>query len=324
MMRGCSTGMVFLLTLSLALLLIASLNIGSSGYTLPDLLLGRAPWTILELRAARCLAALATGVILGAAGATLQYMLRNPLADPYLLGVSPAAFLAVTLYALIAPSTASYYLSLTPVAIAGGLAGLGLVALLSRLAFDTNAVILAGIAVSTSLSGASFALEYLASSKLGWNPAYAIFGGFAGVLPSSSLTVLAAALGLMAVLVPVATSLEALLYGDSFALLSGYRPRTVRILALIAVGVTVAVQTGYTGVIGFVGLIAPNAARRILGTVEARKALIASAELGAIITLTADTVSRLAGIVSPYGEIPAGALIALAGGLFLAALATRG
>ncbi len=320
----CSPRPLFLLTLLLAALLILSLNVGSSGYTLLDLLSGHAPPAILELRVARSMAAFSTGLILGAAGFALQYMLRNPLADPYLLGVSPAAFLAVTLYALAAPSLASYYLSITPVAIAGGLAGLGLVALLSRLAVDANTVILAGVAVATSLSGASFALEYIAASRLGWNPAYAIFGGFAGVLPSAALLVTVTAIALAASLLAIAPRLETLLYGDSVALLAGYRPRASRLIALALVGVGVAVQTGYTGVIGFVGLIAPNAARGIVKCVEARRSLTASMELGAVITLAADTVSRLAGAVSPYGEIPAGALIALAGGAFLAALVARG
>ena len=306
------------------LLVLASLDVGASGYTLIQLLRGSAPRVILELRMARTVAALAAGLVLGSAGLLLQYSLRNPLADPYLLGVSPAAMLAVELYALAAPGVIGFYAGIGVVAALGGLAGLALTLLLSRFAASTTTTILAGVAVSTSLSGAAYALDYLAAEKLGWPPSYALFGGFAGVLASSTsvLAALAAASAIVSLL--LASRLEALLYGDDAALLMGVEPRGTRIASLVAAGVSVSILTGYTGVIGFVGLIAPNAARRLLRCVEGVGVAAASMLMGSVVTLTADIVARVLGPVSGIGELPAGALIAAAGGIVLAALIARG
>ena len=306
------------------LLSLVSLDVGASGYTLIQLLKGSAPRVILELRMARTVAALAAGLVLGSAGLLLQYSLRNPLADPYLLGVSPAAMLAVELYALAVPGVVGFYAGIGVVAALGGLAGLALTLLLSRFAASTATTILAGIAVSTSLSGAAYALDYLAAEKLGWPPSYALFGGFAGVLASSApiLAVLAAASATASLL--LASRLEALLYGDDAALLMGVEPRGTRIASLVVAGVSVSMLTGYTGVIGFVGLIAPNAARRILKCIEGVSVAAASMFMGGVVTLSADIVARVLGPVSGIGELPAGALIAAAGGVALAALIARG
>ena len=321
---SCSPLRLFLLALLAFILVLASLDIGSSGYTLPQLLSGQGPRVILEIRVARTLAALSAGVVLGVAGLLLQYSLRNPLADPFLLGISPAAVLAVVLLALSAPSILGFYAASALAAVAGGLGGLALVLLLSRFAVDAVTTILAGIAVSTTLSGAAYALDYLASEKLGWPPSHALFGGFAGILPSTAPLLAATAIAALAAGLALAPRLEALLYGDDAAVLSGVEPRVARLAALLAAGVTVALITGYVGVIGFVGLIAPNAARRLLSCVEGRSVAVASALLGASVTLAADIASRLAGLYTSLGEIPAGALIAVAGGAALSLLVARG
>ncbi len=321
---GCSPARLFLLALLAAALVAASLDVGSSGYSLAELLSRPQLRVILEIRLARTAAALAAGVVLGVAGLMLQYSLRNPLADPFLLGISPAAVLAVVLLALVAPSTLGFYAASAAAAVAGGLTGLALVLLLSRLAVDAVTTILAGIAVSTTLSGAAYALDYLASERLGWPPSHALFGGFAGVLPSTAPLLAATAAAALAACIALAPRLEALLYGDDAAALSGVEPRAARLAALLVAGVSVALITGYVGVIGFVGLIAPNAARRLLSCVEGRSVAVASALLGASVTLSADIASRLAGLYTGMGEIPAGALIAVAGGAALSLLVARG
>ncbi len=321
---GCSAARLSILLAVVVLLVMLSLDVGASGYSLVQLLEGAAPRLILELRAARTTAAVAAGVVLGSAGLLLQYSLRNPLADPYLLGVSPAAMLAVVLFALASPGVVGFYAGIGLVAALGGLAGLALTLLLSRFAAEATTTILAGIAVSTSLSGAAYALDYLAAEKLGWPPSYALFGGFSGVLVSSTtvLALLAASSAIATLL--LAERLEALLYGDDAAMLMGVMPRWTRIAALVTAGVAVSLLTGYTGVIGFVGLIAPNAARRLLGCIEGVGVAAASMLMGAVVTLSADIAARLLGPMSGLGELPAGALIAAAGGVVLAALIARG
>ena len=321
---SCSLARLILLVVTVVALSLISLDVGASGYTLLQLLNGSAPRVILELRMVRTVAALAAGLVLGSAGLLLQYSLRNPLADPYLLGVSPAAMLAVELYALSVPGVVGFYAELGLVAAFGGLAGLAVTLLLSRFAASETTTILAGVAVSTSLSGAAYALDYLAAEKLGWPPSYVLFGGFAGVLSSyvlllASLTAVTALVSLL-----LAPRLEALLYGDDAALLMGVQPRIMRIASLVVAGVSVSILTGYIGVIGFVGLIAPNAARRLLKCVEGVGVAAASMLMGSVVTLVADIVARILGPVSGIGELPAGALIAAAGGIVLAVLVARG
>ncbi|AEM38569.1 transport system permease protein [Pyrolobus fumarii 1A] len=322
-MSICSKWVIPLLFSLLLVVALASLSLGASGYTILDFVNGRAPKVIIELRLTRLLAAVSAGIVLASSGILLQYALRNPLADPYLLGVSPAAFLAVSVYALLAPTLSTFYTLITPVAIAGGLAGLLLTLIISRLGETSHSVILAGIAVATSLSGLSFAIDYIASTKFGWSPSHALFGGFAGVPPAHVyiLAFIAAASCITALV--LAAHVESLLYGDDASMLSGVEPRRARIAALVAAGVTVAAITGYTGVIGFVGLIAPNAARRVLQCVEARLVAVTSMLLGAAITTSADLAARLIGNVAGLGEIPAGALIAIFGGFTLAMLVAR-
>ncbi len=318
---GCKRREFFLVAVTLLVALVYAWY-GPGGATLPELLAGRAPRVVLEMRLARLAAAWSTGVVLASSGLLLQYSLRNPLADPYLLGVSPAALLAVTLAALLAPSVAGFYASVALVSIAGGLLGLVLVLLASRLGVDTYTTILAGVAVSTMLSGASYALGYLAAAKLGWPPSHALFGGFAGIVPEHAVVLLVDSAVSLASLLLMARGMEALLYGDDAAVLVGVEPRRARLAALLAAGLPVAVATGYAGVIGFVGLIAPNVARRLVGCVEARRVAVTAALVGGLVTLAADEAARLLGPVTGLGELPAGALIAILGGVFLAAMLT--
>ena len=318
----CRRWPIPLLATLLAILSVLYLWSGPGGL-LPNLL-GKGLNAILVIRASRLAAALATGVVLSCAGLLLQYSLRNPLADPFLLGVSPAALLAVALVALAAPGLTGFYAGVTIVSVMGGMAGLALVALVSRMGVSVHTVILAGVAVSTTLTGLSYAVSYIAATRLGWPPSHVLFGGFAGIVPEHALLLSATALAALIATLLLAPRLEALLYGDDAAVLIGVEPRRARLAALLAAGIPVAIATGVAGVIGFVGLIAPNAARRLTGCIEARVTALASALLGALIVAAADDASRMIGVFSGLGELPAGALIAVIGGVSLALLLRTG
>lgn len=272
---------------------------------------------IFELRLPRALVAVAVGGLLALAGALLQVLLRNPLADPYVLGVSGGAAVAA-LAALLAGLAAA----LVPlVAFAGALVSTILVFGLARGegAWGTSRLLLTGVVLATGWSAVVTLL--LASAPPGELPGmlYWLMGDLAAARrPLLPLTVLAACL--LASL-PMAPQLNILGRGEQVAASVGIRvgrlQTGVYLVSSLATGVAVAAG----GSIGFVGLVVPHMLRLIVGN-DQRVLLPAAALGGALLVLVADLVART--VVAPQ-QLPVGALTALLGvPVFLVLLRRRG
>nr|WP_221211349.1 iron ABC transporter permease [Sphingomonas pseudosanguinis] len=253
----------------------------------PDL----AQLVIVEVRLPRLVLALLVGGILGLSGAVLQGLLRNPLAEPGLLGVSSGASLGAVI-AIYYGFAATFALATPLFGLAGALVTIGVALLLSR-SGGTLSLILAGVAVSTIASaGVTLALN------LAPNPfaAYEIMTWLMGSLSDRSWdhVLLAGPFILVgaAMLLCTGRGLDAHALGERQAESLGVDLSGVRLLALFGTALGVGAATAVTGAIGFVGLIAPHLVRGFVGH-RPGGTLIPATLAGAAIILAADIATRV-------------------------------
>jgi len=314
--RVWMTGAVLALLVALAFLL--SLMIGPAavglGALFGQLTGGEADTAILimrEIRLPRSLLALMIGATLGISGAALQGFLRNPLAEPGVIGVSAAAALGAVI-ALYTGLSTSQPLALPAFAIGGALAAVLVLQVLSGGA-STLTLILAGVAIS-SLAGAltSLALN-LSPSPLAVQEI--LFWMLGSITDRSMVHVaLAAPFIVMGIglLLASARDLEALTLGEEAASSMGVNLNRVRLLVVLGTAISVGAATAVSGVIGFIGLVVPHLLRPLVGH---RPALLlpVSALGGALLLLCADIAVRL---ITPGVELKLGVLTALIGAPF--------
>ena len=288
-----------------------SLAIGPSGFGWPHA--GEAGRLIFwEIRLPRAVLGALVGATLGLAGAALQGYLRNPLAEPTLLGVSGGAALGAVLAIHLGLSQV-LSLALPVGGLLGAAAALLAVAALAGLRGGPLTLILAGLAVSATAT----ALISLALN-LSRNPFASIEMVFwmMGSLSDRSLIQvwLGAPLMLagMAVLLLVGRALDALTLGEDAALSLGIDAHRTRRNIIVGVALSVGAATAITGVIGFVGLLVPHALR---GAIGHRPGLLLPASLvgGAALVLLADIALRL---LEPWADVRIGVLTALFGAPF--------
>jgi iron complex transport system permease protein len=283
--------------------------------------------TLVDIRLPRVLLGVVVGAGLGASGAAMQGIFRNPLADPSLVGVSSGAALAATAVIIlgdVAPFTAPVAVRLValPVgAFAGGLATTWLVYRLSSVAGQTvvATMLLAGIAVNALAQAFSGLLTYFATDTQIRSITFWKLGSLGG----ASWTSLAATAPF--VLVPVvalprlARPLNAMLLGEAEAGHLGFEVERVKRLAVVLVALAVGASVAATGIIVFVGLVVPHVVRMLVGP-DHRHLLPGSVLLGSILLVGADLVART--IVAP-AELPIGVLTSVVGAPFFLWLLLR-
>lgn len=307
------------LSLVLVVLFIASLLIGTSATGLQEGLAGLLGFgdhdTILimqQLRFPRALLGLMIGVTLGLSGAALQGYLRNPLAEPGLLGVSSSASLGAVL-ALYSGMSLWFPLSLPLMALSFALIAVVLVQYLAGNGGSTITVILAGVAVS-AFAGA---LTSLALS-LAPNPfaLMEIVFWMLGSLNDRSMLHVWLALPFMGLgwvlLLLSGRSLDALTLGQETAASMGIDLRKTQILVVVGTAFAVGAATAVAGAIGFVGLLVPHILRPFVGS-RPSHLLLASALGGGIMLLAADIFVR---VIMPERDLKLGVLTALIGAPF--------
>ncbi|RGE19858.1 iron ABC transporter permease [Leucobacter sp. wl10] len=282
--------------------------------------LGDAETTIVlwEIRVPRTLAAIVVGLALAVAGGVIQALVRNPLADPGILGVNAgAAFLVAIAVALLGVRSVEQYIVF---AFAGAMIATALVYMLSAstaLNPSSAQLVLAGVAVGAVLGGFTSALSILNpdafEQMLSWS---------AGSLSSRSLAVTAPVIPYVAggfvLALAVARSFNTLALGESLAASLGARVRSTRILGILAITLLAGGATAIAGPIGFVGLMMPHVARWIVGP-DHRWIFAYSAVLGPTLVLVADVIGR---VVTP-GELPVGVVTAFIGAPVLVVLLYR-
>lgn len=280
---------------------------------------------LATVRLPRVALALVIGAGLGASGAALQALLRNALAEPYVLGVSGGAAFSATVALLFGAGGAA--VSIAPVttiaAFVGGLlVTLALLPLLRRFEGKSESVLLVGIVVNASASAfITFLKTVVAANKaqelLFW------LTGFLTVPTWPALGVTTAFVGVgVLTLVIDARALDVLGLGEASAHALGVSVRKLAARTLVACSLVTAAIVAISGLIGFVGLLVPHGAR-LIGIRGTRATLIASSLLGAAVMTVCDGASRLL-FRMVHTEIPVGALTAMIGGpLFLVLLLRR-
>ncbi len=264
---------------------------------------------IRELRLPRVILAFLVGGALGVTGAALQALVRNPLADPYLLGISGGAGLGAVL--AIALGVAGAW-SLPLAAFAGGLASVILVYRLSAVAgrrLDPRVLVLAGVVVSAFTGALISAVLTLSSAEQLRNAFLWLVGSVSGASWETIAAFAAyAALPLFA-LFASARALDLLSLGEEPAQSLGLDAVRARRIVYLAASLLTAASVAVCGVVGFVGLVAPHALRGILGPGHRRLLPAVFFASGGFLVL-ADAVART--VVRPI-ELPVGVVTALVG-----------
>jgi ABC-type Fe3+-siderophore transport system permease subunit len=296
------------LVLSLALLvaLLAAVTLGPAAVPLGQLFHSAIFW---DLRLPRALLALLVGGSLGAAGASLQSLVRNPLADPFLLGLSGGAGLGAVL-AIALHLGGAWTLPLA--AFAGALLALGLVfrlGLVGGSALDPRVLLLGGVAVGAFCGAVTTAVVSLAEASALRNAYLWLWGGLSGASWDTVALVAVYVPLPLVVLLAAARPLDLLTLGEEPARYLGTDVAVTRRRVYLAASLLTAAAVAVAGVIGFVGLIVPHLGRALFGG-RHRALLPASFLAGGILLLLADTLARTA--VAPR-ELPVGVVTALVG-----------
>lgn len=313
-----------LLTLLLALGaagVVAGVLIGSTGWAdLGDANMGVILW---EIRLPRSLGAWWAGALLGMAGAMAQGLFRNPLADPYLLGSASGAGLAVALALALtglSPQTSSLLarVGLTGIAFVGTLVGVGLTLVLARGVEQTLRLLLAGVVVGVVLNALTGLATLWAPDILRAMQAFLL--GNTGLLGWNSVWVMGAC-GLAAGVVGLLASpaLDALTLGEATAASLGVRLGLMRLLLIGAFALATGAAVAQTGIVAFVGLVAPHLVRALCPLLHGWLVLLSAAAGGALL-LAADVLARA--LIRPQ-ELPVGLVTALLGGVYLLVLMHR-
>ena len=274
-------------------------------------------WT---LRFPRVILAVIEGASLGVAGAVMQGLFRNPMADPYVLGVSSGASLGAVLGMVTGLSGLLGYWSMPVAAFAGAVLTIGIVYSLStnKGRTDTWTLLLSGIAVSSLVSSAIAFIMVMFRQRVD----EIVFWTMGGLSRASWKTVAAAlpySVPGLIVLCSQARALNALSFGEEPAFHLGVPVESVKRILLWLSSLVVAAGVAFTGPVGFVGLIVPHAVRLVAGP-DHRNLLPLSGLMGANALLLADLLART--IAAPR-EIPVGVITALSGAPFFLYLLFR-
>lgn len=313
---GRLAGALLLLTAVLVVTLVAGAAIGSSGAGLGDLFAGGdAATTILRLRIPRLLLAAITGAALGAAGAVFQGVLRNPLADPYILGVSGGAALGAF------AATAAGLTAVAPLlpiraaaAFIGAVLTVAFLFALSRVGgrIASYPMLLIGVVTNTVYLAVILFIQTLVElTRLHglriWMIGSIPLEGFGSIAAVGAITVVGVALlGLYG------RDLNLLSAGEEAAQSLGVGVARTRARVVALASLLTAAVVAVTGPIGFVGLIVPHVARLLFGP-DHRLMVPAAALCGAVFLAAADTAART--VMAPT-ELPVGVITALCGGPF--------
>lgn len=263
---------------------------------------------ILKLRVPRTLLGLIAGASLGLSGAVLQCLFRNPMADPYVMGLSSGAGFSVSL-GIVSGLTSPLLIQLS--SFSGAILSVFLVLFISGISGnrrDSMIILLTGIAVSLFFSSLMSLIMYLNHEQtekiLFWT-----FGSISGASFKKLLWYFPVFLAGTILILPQWKALNLLSQGDETARSLGINPSVRRIILLIITSVLTAATVSFTGIIGFVGLMVPHSIRMLTGS-DHKYLLPFSAAGGAVFLVIADIISRIILIPS---EIPVGIITSLIG-----------
>ncbi|MGY5811020.1 FecCD family ABC transporter permease [Rhizobium sp. LEGMi198b] len=315
-----------LLLISFAVIgLVVGISVGIGDLPIPlattfSAVTNRMGWTAVELnkiheaviwdyRLSRALVAVFCGAGLALSGAIMQSLLRNPLAEPYVLGISAGASTGAV--AIVILGVGAGAVSLSAGAFAGAFAAFLLVALLSNgTRGGADRTILAGVAASQLFNAAtSYIVTTSGNAQQARDVMFWLLGSFGGVRwPEFTLVSIVVGIGLIACLF-YARVLDAFAFGDEAASSLGVNVARARIALFVLTAMMTATIVSIVGSIGFFGLVVPHAARFLVGPLHIRL-LPTCAVAGAIFMVLADIASR---VLVPHQVLPIGVVTALVG-----------
>lgn len=319
---------------------VLSLSVGATGISLDVLpaalaaLAGtaeggdaHAALVLFDIRLPRTLLAMFVGGALSVAGAMMQGMFRNPLADPGLVGVSSGAALAAVTVIAFGSGFASPVLALLgthALPIAAFFGGLLVTSLLVALSggtrqLSTAGLLLAGIAIGALAQALMGLAAYVSDDRALRDLTLWTLGSFAGASWQKVLAVAPFAILALLLLPRVVRGLNGLLLGEAEAFHLGIDTRRIKYVIVFATAALVGSAVAVAGIIGFVGIVVPHIVRLIAGP-DHTTLLPASALLGAIVTVLGDVIARVA--LAP-AELPVGIVMALIGAPFFLHLILR-
>jgi len=332
-MRRAHHGTLALAALALALAVSAvlSLGFGSAAIGLPAALRAIAgrpgvpaevASVVVQIRLPRTLLAILIGALLAISGCVMQAFFRNPMAEPYLVGVSSGAALGAVLAILLGWEFRAGIFSTVPLcAFVGALGVTALVYAINRRrgGLQTGGLLLSGIAVASAIS-AVVALLMITSERSIQQVLFWLLGSLSAARWEHLAVVAPYAAAGLAITVLLARDLDLLLWGDVTSAALGVRVERSRTLLLGAATLMAAAAVAVAGVLGFVGLMVPHLARSWFGTGH-RRLIPAAGLLGGLLLLWADVLARTLGAPT---ELPLGAITAIVGAPFLVYLSARG
>jgi iron complex transport system permease protein len=278
---------------------------------------------VWDVRLPRVVLGAAAGAGLAVAGAALQAVVRNVLADPYVLGLSGGASTGAAATILFGLGAGLGAAALPVAAFAGAFAASVLVVAVARAGgrVTTLRLLLAGVAVGYALSAATSVLIFLSDSAEGSRSVMFWQLGSLSLARRDALLaiVVVVVLGAVALLVAWGRRLDLMAAGDGTALALGLEPGRVRLQVLAVASLTTGVVVAASGAIGFVGLVVPHLARRLVGATH-RRMLPVAALAGAVLLVWADVLART--VLAPR-EMPIGVITAVVGAPFLLVLVRR-
>lgn len=299
-----------ILFFTLSAMIVASLAFGATTLhpgRILELMIERSPqdFEIWNHRFPRTIIAVLVGAGMGAAGALIQGVVRNPLASPDILGVTQGAGLALSIAMLVFPQLPVGFIA--PLACLGGAAGAGMLLLYNVGGFSPLRFALSGVAVSVTLSSVT---EYLLlANPTEINTTLLTLTGSIWGRGWMHLYPLLPILPLIAVSLLISKQLDLIGLGDDTAAALGTRLNLTRWVAIALSVVLTSLTVSVAGPISFVGLVAPHIARRLFG--GSHHGLIPAASvIGAVMVVFADTLGRS---IAPPMEIPVGVLTAVVG-----------
>lgn len=335
-LKGKRAGLIFVLAAGLAAMTIIAFAVGGSSVGLADMFASigdyitgagdvsdTQKYIALDIRLPRVLTGIVSGAALALAGLLMQGIFQNPLVSPYTLGISNAASfgasLAIIFFSGVSAVTMGYYM--TPLlAFSFSVIAMVLVFVVAKVGgYSTKTLVLTGVAIGYLFSSLVSLMKYVANvdslpdlvywqmgsvAHTTWIQFYIILGVF-GVCTVISLI--------------LSWDLNIMTLGKDEATALGVNFKRIQTITFIMTTILTAVTVSFTGVIGFVGLVAPHVTRMLVGN-DYRYCIPASALTGSLLLLAADTIART--VIAP-SELPVGIITSLVGVPFYIYLVLR-
>lgn len=306
-MRQRSAILFAALAIAIALLLAIDIMVGSVGIAIGDVWAALTggdcnPITrkiILDIRLMKAIVAILAGAALAVSGLQMQTLFRNPLAGPYVLGVSSGASLGVAIFILGSPllgiaSTSTFSsLGTAGAAWVGAAAILTVVAAVSRRIKDIMVILILGMMVSSGVSAIVQILQYLSAEEALKSFVIWTMGSLGDVTSAQLALVAPAVIAGLTISVAAIKPLNLLLMGEEYARTMGANIQRTRTLILLSTTLLAGTVTAFCGPIGFIGLAIPHVARILFREADHRTLMPASAMTGAVALLLCDIVSKM-------------------------------